>query len=130
MTFTAVAARPPQWPHHPPILARFGVRALRSASGLASSLFKATAAQALFAGLAAHSMLPLEQLATAAFGLILGITGHVIGRPFPRGGAQQLAEALVSYLRSLGGEVVPHSRVESLEELPRTKLILCDVTPR
>jgi phytoene dehydrogenase-like protein len=121
---------PLQWPRHPLSFARFGVRALRSARSLARSLFKETAAQALFAGLAAHSTLPLEQLITAAFGLVLGITGYAIGWPFPRGGAQKITDALVSYLHSLGGEVVPHSRVESLDELPRTKIILSNVTPR
>lgn len=121
---------PLRWPRHPWTLARFGLHALRSASGLARSLFREQSAQALFAGLAAHSMLPLEQLATAAFGLVLGISGHAVGWPLPREGAQKITDALVSYLRSLGGEIEPNARVESLDDLPPAKLILCDVTPR
>lgn len=115
---------------HPFALARFGFQAIRSAQGVAQSAFKGERARALFAGLAAHSMLPLDWLATAAFGLVLGITGHAVGWPVPRGGTQRIADALVSYLRSLGGEVITGARVESVDELPPSRAILCDVTPR
>lgn len=121
---------PMRWPRHPVALARFGVRALRSANGLAKRLFKGERARGLFAGLAAHSMLPLEQIVTAAFGLVLGITGHTVGWPVPRGGAQRITDSLASYLRSLGGEIVTGMRVESIDELPPAQLVLCDVTPR
>src|SRR5207245_10925481 len=84
----------------------------------------------LFAGMAAHSMLPLEQPLSAAFGLILGITGHAVGWPIPRGGAQQITNALASYFGSLGGEIITDTRVESLAALPSARVILCDVTPR
>lgn len=126
---TALLA-PPKLPRHPLALARFGWRAVRSAKRLAESVFKGERARALFAGLAAHSMLPLEQTATAAFGLVLGITGHAVGWPIPRGGAQRITDALVAHLRSLGGEVVTSTRVESLDELPLAQVVLCDVTPR
>ncbi len=121
---------PLRWPRHPAALAGFGIRALRSARGLAECLFKDERARALFAGLAAHSMLPLEQIITAAFGLVLGITGHRVGWPMPRGGSQRFADALASYLQSLGGEVVTGARIESLDELPPSRVVLCDVTPR
>jgi phytoene dehydrogenase-like protein len=121
---------PPSFPRHPLALARFGLRALRSAHGLAKNLFRGERARALFAGLAAHSMLPLEQSPSAAFGLLLGITAHTIGWPFPRGGAHRIADALASYLRSLGGEIITGRRIESLGELPAAPVILCDVTPR
>lgn len=117
-------------PRHPFGLARFGLHALRSASGLARSIFRTERARALFAGLAAHSILPLEQLATAAIGLVLGIVGHVAGWPIPRGGSQRIANSLACYLRSLGGEIVTNWRVESIDELPRARVVLCDVTPR
>lgn len=115
---------------HPLKILRFGVRAIRSAHGLAQSHFRGEPAQALFAGLAAHSMLPLEQWGSAAFGLVLGITAHALGWPIPRGGAQKLTEALASYLKSLGGEIILNSRVRTLDDLPRSRVILCDVTPR
>src|SRR6266568_533177 len=92
-------------PTHPIQLARFGLLALRSAVGLAQARFKNEPARALFAGLAAHSFLPLEQRASAAFGLVLGMAGHAVGWPLPRGGAQQISDALAAHLRSLGGEI-------------------------
>lgn len=126
---TALLA-PPKLPRHPFALARFGWRALRSAKGLAENTFKGARARALFAGLAAHSMLPLEQTATAAFGLVLGITGHAIGWPAPRGGAQKITDALTAHLKTLGGEVVSDVRVKSIDELPPARVVLCDLTPR
>jgi len=121
---------PPRLPRHPLALARFGLKALRSARGLAASRFAGERARGFFAGLAAHSFLPLERLATAAFGLVLGITGHAVGWPVARGGSQSIANALAAYLRSLGGEIVTGRRVASIDDLPSARAILCDVTPR
>jgi phytoene dehydrogenase-like protein len=117
-------------PQHPLVLAGFGLRAIRSARGLAESLFADVRALALFAGMAGHSMLPLEKSPTAAFGLVLGITGHAVGWPITRDGSQRIADALADYLRSLGGEIVTEWRVKSLDELPPSRLILADITPR
>ena len=121
---------PPRLPRHPLALARFGLRAVRSARGLAESLFEGEAARGLFAGNAAHSFLPMEQGPSAAFGLVLGTLGHAAGWPFPRGGSQKIADALVSYLGSLGGEVRTGVRVRSVEEVPKARSVLFDVTPR
>jgi phytoene dehydrogenase-like protein len=112
------------------LMARFGVKAIRSAHGLASASFADERARAMFAGVAAHSMVPLDKLATAGYGLGLLITAHAVGWPFARGGSQTLANAMVSYFLSLGGEIVSGSPVESLSELPRAKVVLCDITPR
>jgi len=120
---------PPRWPRHPLRLARFGLRAIRSARGLASSTFTDPHTRALFAGLAAHGMLPLEHAITASFGLVLGTTAHLAGWVFPRGGAQNLADALVAHLRSLGGEVVTGTPVTSIDELPDSRAVLCDLSP-
>ncbi|MBI4639575.1 MAG: NAD(P)/FAD-dependent oxidoreductase [Candidatus Tectomicrobia bacterium] len=117
-------------PRHPFALARFGLRAIRSARGLAESYFQGDRARGLFAGIAAHSILPLEYPLTASFGLLLGMLGHSVGWPLPRGGSQKIADAMVSYLKSLGGEIVTKRRVESVEELPPARAILFDVTPR
>ncbi len=117
-------------PHHPFILARFGLHAIRSARSLAQSIFEGEHARALFAGMAGHSMLPLERSPTAAFGLLLGITGHAVGWPVARGGSQRIADALACYLRSLGGEIVTRTLVESIDDLPPARFVLCDVTPR
>ncbi|HET8557850.1 MAG TPA: NAD(P)/FAD-dependent oxidoreductase [Gaiellaceae bacterium] len=117
-------------PAHPLTLARFGLRALLPATTVARRSFRDAKARGLFAGLAAHSMLPLERPPSAAFGLMLGLLGHAVGWPFPRGGSQALSDALASYLRSLGGEIETGQRVESLAELGETRLVLLDVTPR
>lgn len=121
---------PPRIPSHPLALTAFGMRALRSARALAEKRFRGARARALFAGLAAHAMMPLESSLTAGFGLVLGAAGHAVGWPFPRGGAQKIADALVGHLRALGGEIITGRRVESLDELPETRAVLCDVTPR
>lgn len=120
---------PPHLPRHPLVLARFGLSALRSATRLAGR-FRGEPARALFAGLAAHSFLPLEQPLSAAFALVLGAAGHALGWPIPRGGSQSLADALAACLRELGGSILTGRPVSSLEELPAGRIILLDVTPR
>ena len=117
-------------PRHPLLAARFGVRAIQPATRLARAWFGDEPAKALIAGLAAHSILPLELWSTSAVGLVLGLAGHAVGWPIVRGGSQNLSEALASYLRSLGGEIVTGWRVQSLDELPAARAILLDVTPQ
>ena len=117
-------------PRHPLLLARFGLHALRSAHGFARSRFQEEPARALFAGLAAHSFLPLEASGSAAFGLVLGLMGHAVGWPLPRGGAQNIANALAAHFRSLGGEIKTDFRVENLSKLPLARAVLLDLTPR
>ncbi len=120
---------PPHWPRHPIMLARFGARAIFPAASLARTFARETT-RSLFAGLAAHSFLPLESPVSAAFGMLLGASGHAVGWPFPRGGAQKLSDALASCLRAWGGVIQTGVRVDSLDELPAATVTLCDVTPR
>jgi phytoene dehydrogenase-like protein len=117
-------------PRHPLLLARFGLPAMRSAVGLARSRFDGEAAQALFTGVAAHSMLRLDRPLSAAFGLVLGTYGHAVGWPMVRGGASAVSAALAAELEGLGGEIVTGHRVTSLGELPAARATLLDVTPR
>jgi len=117
-------------PAHPLVAARFGLTVLRSASSVAKHAFRGERARALLAGLAAHAVLPLERMPSAAFGLVLGIIAHQQGWPFARGGSQNIASALARHLAALGGEVVTRTPVGSMEQLPRARAILCDVTPR
>ncbi len=118
-------------PRHPITAARFGLRGMRSAEGLAKSFFKGTRARAIFAGMAAHSLLSLDQKGTAAFGLMLGLTGHAVGWAISRGGSQRIADALVSYLQSLGGEVIADSPVETIDDLlSPERAVLCDLSTR
>lgn len=121
---------PLRWPARPLALARFGLPALRSADALATSRFAGERARALFAGLAAHSMLPLERPVSAAVALVLGAAAHAVGWPFPRGGAGAFARALASCLRALGGRIETGRRVASLGELPAARAVLLDVSPR
>jgi phytoene dehydrogenase-like protein len=121
---------PLRWPRHPFAMGRFGLLAMRGAASVARGAFAGEAARALFAGMAAHSMLPLEHAPTAGVALALMILGHREGWPFPEGGAQRLADALASYLRSLGGEIVTGRRVASIDELPPARAVLFDVSPR
>jgi phytoene dehydrogenase-like protein len=111
-------------------LAEFGFRALQSAERLANRTFTTDAARAMFGGIAAHSMLPLDAALTAGVGLVLGTMAHVVGWVMPRGGAQRIADALTAYFRSLGGEIVTGTPVKSIDELPPAKAILCDLSPR
>src|SRR5256714_1256732 len=67
--------RPQSLLRHPYILSRFGLRAIRSARGLAESLFKGERARAIFAGGSAHSRLRLEQSPSAGFVLVLYMSG-------------------------------------------------------
>jgi phytoene dehydrogenase-like protein len=115
---------------HPLALASSGIRALGDAEGLAKSVFEGEKARGLFAGNAAHSFLPLEQPPSALFGLLLGTLGHAFGWPFPRGGSQSLADALASYLESMGGEIFTNASVSTVDDVPRTRAVLFDVTPR
>jgi phytoene dehydrogenase-like protein len=111
-------------------MAAFGLRGIRSARSWIRGTFKGERARALFAGLAAHSMLPLENLSTVAVALALVLPAHAAGWPFVRGGAQEFTNALVSYLRKLGGTVITGCRVAALSDLPPAKAVLLDVTPR
>lgn len=117
-------------PKYPVAAARFGLHAFLSASALARSHFRETRARALFAGMAAHSMLPLEDSPSAAFGLVLAITAHALGWPIVRGGSQKIADALAAHLRSLGGEIRTGARVSNIDEYPAKSAVLCDVSPR
>jgi phytoene dehydrogenase-like protein len=121
---------PLRLPYHPLALLRFGKCAMRSVRGLAESSFGGERARALFAGLGAHSILPLEQPSSAAVGLVLGILGHTVGWPVAKGGSQKIADALAEYLLSQGGEIVSGLRVESLDGLPQARVVLMDLTPR
>ena len=117
-------------PRHPLALTSAGLRSLGSARGFAEAAFRGERARALFAGNAAHSFLALEKRPSALFGLVLGTLGHAFGWPLPRGGSQSIADALASYLTSLGGETFTGVRIRSVEEVPKTRTVLFDVTPR
>jgi phytoene dehydrogenase-like protein len=113
-------------PRHPIVTARFGLSALLSAHTLASMLFREERAKALFVGIAAHSVLPLTHLSSAAAGVLLGAAGHATGWPITAGGGQAIADALAAHLRSLGGEIVCGVEVKHLNQLPPADVTLFD----
>lgn len=116
-------------PKHPLVLARFGVLAGWPASMIARALFRSAGARALFAGMAAHAIMPLEMPGSAAFGWVLTLTAHAVGWPIPKGGSQQVANALASYFESLGGRILVNTPVRSLEEVKDAGIVLCDIAP-
>jgi phytoene dehydrogenase-like protein len=120
---------PFHYPKHPLAMARFGLPALTSARHLAKR-FKTDKARGLFAGMAAHSMQPLSNIATSAIALVLMTTAHLKGWPIPKGGSNQIANALASYFISLGGKIETNVYVKSLEQLPSSHAVLFDVTPK
>lgn len=121
---------PLRLPRNPFFLGAFGLKGFHSAKGLADHYFKDKRARAMFAGNAAHSMIPLEDIPSAAFGLVLILTAHAVGWGFPRGGAKNLSKALGEYFLSLGGKIETNFRVENIDRLPESKVVLFDITPR
>jgi phytoene dehydrogenase-like protein len=121
--------RPPAFPEHPLLMARFGRYALLPASLLARR-FQSERTRALLAGFAAHSFLSLTEPLSGAFAMLMAIPAHAVGWPIPRGGAQSLTNALCRYLEKNGGVVKTSTRVESLAQVAEYDLIFCDISPR
>lgn len=124
----ADALAPLRWPKHPLGLARFGLKAMRSAVGLARR-FDEPRARALLAGCAAHSILPLDRALTGAIGLVFLVAGHVEPWPVAAGGSRAIAGALVAHLATLGGRVQCGTQVRSLADLPPARVYLFDTSP-
>jgi phytoene dehydrogenase-like protein len=128
--FAPEVLRPvPFIPRHPWLMARFGMVALRSARAVARR-FRNERTRALFAGLAAHSFLSLDEPLSAAFAILMAAPAHAVGWPIPRGGAQSLTNSLCGYLSTFGSKVKTSSQVQSLAALANYDLLFCDLTPR
>ena len=117
-------------PRSPFLLARLGLLGFPSATSTAQFWFKSARTRALWAGLAAHSVLSLDEPLTSAFGIIFAATAHAVGWPIPRGGAQAITDALCAHLAKLGGVVHVSQPVAELDALGKFDLAVCDVTPR
>lgn len=118
------------FPRRPGLLAHFGLRSLLPATRFANFYFREPRTKALFAGLAAHSFLALDEPLSTAVGLVLGATAHAVGWPIPRGGASSITRALIAHLETLGGAVKTASAIQQLSQLGDFKFALCDVSPR
>ena len=120
---------PLQLPKYPIAFAQFGMKAVQSAARLARR-FSTMQLRGLWAGLAAHGMQPLDHLTTGAIGMVLGAAAHTHGWPIARGGSQSIANAMLAYFQSLGGQLITGWMVDDLRELPPTALSLLDLTPK
>ncbi len=120
---------PLTFPKHPVDLAVFGLDALTSSTHLAKR-FKTEQAKGLLAGMAAHSIQPLTNLATSAIALVLMANGHLKGWPVPKGGSIKIADALASYFTSIGGKIETNTYITAFDQLPSANAVLFDVTPK
>ena len=116
-------------PKHPLLMAQFGLKALAPVTRLANR-FTTPKVRGLFAGMAAHSIQPLTNAATSAIGLVLMIAGHLRGWPMPKGGSASIARALAAHFTALGGKIETGLYIRQLSQLPSSKAVLFDVTPR
>lgn len=116
-------------PKHPLLMARFGLPALLPATALFRWRFKGERARALLGGCAAHSILPLERVTTAAMGMMFAVTAHVEDWPVAEGGSHSIARAMASYLESLGGTIETNRPVQSLGDLPPSRVVIFDTSP-
>ena len=117
-------------PRHPIVLGRFGLLGLQSAERIARTRFDGPGAKAFFAGMAAHSMVQLTKMTTAAYGIVLALVGHAVGWPIPVGGSQRIVDALAAHLLTLGGAIQTSTLVSSLKQIDGEPVVLFDLTPR
>jgi phytoene dehydrogenase-like protein len=129
LSITGAVLSPRRVPRPSAALVDYGKVGVRSATGLARARFDTDGVQALFSGMAAHSILPLDAPLTAGVGLLLGLLAHAVGWPIARGGSQAIADALVAELEAAGAEIQTGVRVKSLDELGSPDAVMLDLTP-
>ncbi|SDK85058.1 Phytoene dehydrogenase-related protein [Catalinimonas alkaloidigena] len=125
-----ILAPPLGIPKNPIAFSLFGLKGLVPARELAHWAFSDKANRALFAGLAAHSMLRLTQPLSSAIGLVLGSIAHRFGWPLPKGGSQSIADALAGYYQAIGGEIVTDFMVTDVRDLPASRAVIFDLNPK
>jgi len=121
---------PFQIPKNLPQLTSFGLKALMPAKAFSKLYFKEEKSRSYFYGSAAHSTLPLTNLASTSFGLVLGVIGHKYGWPYPRGGAKSIPESLLAYYKSIGGKIHLNRNITHMDEMPKATAYLFDLTPK
>lgn len=102
---------------------------LAAPATLIARRFETDGARALFAGHAAHSVLPLSKPFTAGFGFLLGSAVHAVGWPFPEGGASEISRVLGEVLIELGGEIVTGTPVANMRDLPGHEAVIFALSP-
>jgi len=121
---------PVSWPSDYSKYWNFIRKALPSAKRFIQSHFSNDTTKTFFFGAAAHSTLPLDNLVTSAFGIVLLVLAHKTGWPFPKGGAGNITRSMAAYFESLGGQVLLNQDIGDLGDLPPAKVLLLDQTPR
>jgi len=121
---------PLHFPRHPFLMGLFAMSALHSVKNLVERKFRSGRTRAFFSGLAGHAMIPLENIGTSAFGIVLATLAHTVGWPIIKGGSQKLADALADHFRDKGGEIVTGKTISSFGDLPKANYYFFDVTPR
>jgi len=117
-------------PQHPILVTKFGLRTMESALTNGKALFHGDRARALISGTAAHAMVPLRTLPAHGVALLFHLCAHTAGWPMPRRGSQSIPDALAAYLASLGGKIECGRRVATLRDVPSSRVVLFDLTPR
>jgi phytoene dehydrogenase-like protein len=122
-------------PADPVTAVRYAIRMLDQGTPLARTSFRTEEAAALMSGVVAHANSPQPTLAGAAAGLLLAALAHAGGWPYPRGGSQTIADALVADLEAHGGTVETGARVNDLRTLDagdpsRGDVLLLNTSPR
>jgi phytoene dehydrogenase-like protein len=113
-----------------PSLTRYGMSGVLPATTLINRRLRTEEARALLAGMAAHSVLRLQQFSTAGYATFMAALAHLVGWPVVVGGSENLARALGARLAELGAEVKTGHAVRSLDEVPAAPTVLLDLTPR
>jgi phytoene dehydrogenase-like protein len=92
--------------------ARFAVLPVRR---LAHEAFRGEGAALILTGNAMHADIPPDAAGSGIFGWLLAMLGQDVGFPVPRGGAQNLANALASRISAGGGQVRTNARVTAID---------------
>ncbi|MGJ3237308.1 MAG: phytoene desaturase family protein [Anaerolineae bacterium] len=117
-------------PRYPVVFGLFGLMAILPASTFARLAFREDRTQAMFAGMAAHSIQALENPATAAFGLMLLMLTHKAGWGMAKGGSHAITRAMAQHLEALGGTIITGTTVQSLDDIPSSRRVIFNLTPR
>lgn len=116
-------------PRHPIAMARFGAPTLAPATWW-NRYFRTEPGRAMFSGIAAHALQPLDRPLSSAIGMGLLAAGHHNGWVVAEGGTQSITNAMVTRLQQLGGRIEPGVRVEQAVQLPASDITMFDLDPR
>jgi phytoene dehydrogenase-like protein len=116
-------------PNRPRLLARFGLHAALPAA-LLGRRWRTPEAKALFAGVATHAIRPFHTAMSSAVGVTLAAAAHHHGWPVAEGGSVAITRSMISLLKERGARIHTGVRVESLDELARSEVVMLDLAPR